>query len=130
MIALISESRCVACNLCVRVCPTNVFDEQAGEVPVIARRQDCQSCFLCEIHCPVDALYVDPSADRVVAVDEEELAASGALGSYARALGWSRGRMGGTAEDQTYRLRAATATRPAPHPDPGPEPAPRTARAA
>ena len=117
MIALISESRCAACNLCVRVCPTNVFDGEAGEVPVIARRDDCQSCFLCEIHCPVDALYVDPAADAVVAVDEEELAAAGTLGSYARTLGWKRGRMGGTAEDETYRLRAATAARPAPKPE-------------
>ncbi|QCO03119.1 4Fe-4S dicluster domain-containing protein [Azospirillum argentinense] len=109
MIALISESRCAACGTCVRVCPTGVFDERPGDLPVIARQNDCQSCFLCEIHCPTDALYVDPDADRPATVDEAALAASGALGSYARALGWNRGRMGGTAEDLTLHLRAASA---------------------
>lgn len=30
------------------------------QVAVIAYGQDCQTCFLCEIYCPVSAIYVDP----------------------------------------------------------------------
>ena len=48
MIELMSEGRCVACNICVKVCPTNVFDEVADGIPTIARQEDCQTCFMCE----------------------------------------------------------------------------------
>ena len=47
MIELISEDRCVACNICVKVCPTNVFDEVSDGIPAIARQDDCQTCFMC-----------------------------------------------------------------------------------
>jgi hypothetical protein len=33
--------------------------------------------------------------------------AAGLFGSYARAVGWRRGRSGGTEHDPTFRLRAA-----------------------
>jgi NAD-dependent dihydropyrimidine dehydrogenase PreA subunit len=107
MIELISAARCTACNLCVKVCPANVFDKVPGGNPIIARQTDCQTCFLCEIYCPTDALFVAPNADSGSAVDEYELEMSGAFGSYARALGWSKGRPGGSADDPTFRLRVA-----------------------
>ena len=34
-------------DICVNVCPTNVSDKTDG-IPVIARQNDCQTCFLCE----------------------------------------------------------------------------------
>ncbi|MGV8950504.1 MAG: 4Fe-4S binding protein, partial [Cypionkella sp.] len=46
MIEIVSESRCIQCNLCVKACPDNVFDEVADGAPVIARKGDCQTCFL------------------------------------------------------------------------------------
>jgi len=49
MIELLSEERCIGCNLCVSVCPTDVFDEVPGALPVIARVDDCQTCFMCEV---------------------------------------------------------------------------------
>ena len=58
MIELISEERCTSCNICVRVCPTNVFDAVEGGIPVIARQQDCQTCYMCELYCPSDAMFV------------------------------------------------------------------------
>ena len=64
MIELISESRCTGCNICVRVCPVNVFDAVPQAAPTIARKADCQTCFMCELYCPEDALYVAPIADR------------------------------------------------------------------
>ncbi|WP_418647874.1 4Fe-4S binding protein [Thauera butanivorans] len=92
MIELVSESRCIECGLCIRVCPTNVFDDRGGGFPVIARQDDCQTCYICEIYCPVDALYVAPYGEYSVAVDERALEGSGVLGSWRRTVGWGRKR--------------------------------------
>jgi ferredoxin len=48
MITLLSESRCIGCDICVKICPTNVFDRVPGDIPVIARQSDCQTCFIGE----------------------------------------------------------------------------------
>ena len=63
MIEIVSARRCIACDICVKVCPANVFDAMPDAPPVIARQADCQTCFLCEIYCPTDALYVAPGAE-------------------------------------------------------------------
>ncbi len=91
MIELISQSRCIGCDICVEVCPTNVFDPVPGEAPVIARQEDCLTCFLCEAYCPVDAMYVAAEAHEHVEVNEEDLIAKGLLGSYRCQLGWRKG---------------------------------------
>jgi len=91
MIELVSQDRCVSCNICVEVCPTNVFDIEPGEAPTIARQEDCQTCFLCEAYCPADALYVAADAFKKIEVNEQELIATNQLGAYRRNLGWGRG---------------------------------------
>lgn len=106
MIEVVSESRCVECNICVKVCPANVFDATGG-VPVIARQDDCQTCFLCEIYCPTDALYVAERVDGPLAITESEVEERGLFGSYSRALGWKRGKPGGSELDPTHRIRVA-----------------------
>lgn len=88
MISLLIADRCTGCQVCVRVCPTNVFDSVRGRPPVIARPQDCQTCFLCELYCQPDALYVDPDGDAVVPVTVEQVEASGQRGTYRRDSGW------------------------------------------
>jgi NAD-dependent dihydropyrimidine dehydrogenase PreA subunit len=105
MIELVSASRCISCNICVKVCPTNVFDARPDEAPVIARQSDCQTCFLCEAYCPVDALFVSPDAHKHVEVSEEQLAQRGDLGSYRRALGWSLGGDPAALHEKTHALR-------------------------
>lgn len=105
MIEIISASRCTACNVCVRACPANVFDIVPDAPPRIARQDDCQTCFLCEIYCPVDALYVAPHAEGPTRISEAQVEAAGQFGSYARALGWSKGRAGGAEADTTRELR-------------------------
>ena len=88
MIELVSESRCIECNLCVKVCPTNVFDKVPNAPPTIARQSDCQTCFMCELYCPVDALYVAPEVEPLESVDENSLKETGLLGSYRNNIGW------------------------------------------
>jgi NAD-dependent dihydropyrimidine dehydrogenase PreA subunit len=88
MIALLIADRCTECNACVAVCPSNVFDAVPGKPPEIARADDCQTCFLCELYCRADALFVAPDADRRVAVDPAHVLASGLLGQYRRDSGW------------------------------------------
>lgn len=104
MIELVSSSRCIQCNICVSVCPTNVFDRVPDAVPTIARQNDCQTCFMCELYCPADALYVSPDTDRLLQVDESELEAAQLLGSYRETIGWGKGRSSAANQDQTFHL--------------------------
>lgn len=98
MIELVVDEVCIGCDICVRVCPTDVFDAVEDGVPEIARKDDCHTCMECELHCPVDAIYVSPRS-APDPVEKEAIVASGVLGSYQRALGWSRGTPGGTDDD-------------------------------
>lgn len=109
MIEILSADHCIECDLCVKTCPRDVFDAVPDGPPAIARKADCQTCFLCELYCPADALYVSPNAEGEETVDPDALIAAGRLGSFQRAMGWSRGRMGGTAEDPTRHLRRLNA---------------------
>lgn len=96
MIEVILADRCTGCDLCVSVCPTDVFDADPGGVPVIARQQSCQTCFMCEAHCPVDALYVaplrHPEPEGSPHRDTEFLTQMGVLGNYRARLGWGKHR--------------------------------------
>jgi NAD-dependent dihydropyrimidine dehydrogenase PreA subunit len=108
MIELISDVRCIDCDKCVDVCPTNVFDAVAGGHPVIARQSDCQTCFLCEAYCPADALFVAPLATPAPAgspyLDEEHLVSANQLGAYRRWIGWGHGRRPGSLRDRNPDL--------------------------
>jgi NAD-dependent dihydropyrimidine dehydrogenase PreA subunit len=96
VIEVVSTDRCIGCERCIRACPTDVFDPGADGVPVVARRADCQTCFLCELYCPVDALFVAPQTDPLPVGaplrDERYLIRAGLLGSYRERVGWGNGR--------------------------------------
>lgn len=88
MIELILSERCTSCGNCIEVCPTNVLDAAPSGPPLLARVEDCQTCFMCELYCPVDAIYVHPDADRRVALGVDEVLACGHLGQYRKHSGW------------------------------------------
>ncbi len=56
---------CTGCGICVDHCPMDVLrmDEETKR-PLIAYLRDCQSCFLCERDCPVEAIWVTPVRER------------------------------------------------------------------
>ncbi len=88
MIALLLDERCTSCQRCVQICPANVFDINPAGPPAITRAEDCQTCFACELYCQADALFVEPTVDKQVAVDKAAVQASGLLGMYRRDSGW------------------------------------------
>lgn len=75
--------------MCVNVCPTNVFKKVENGIPKIAKQSKCQTCFMCELYCPVDALYVGPDAERVLSLTESDIETE-TLGIYRRNVGWAR----------------------------------------
>ena len=124
MIELLLASRCTGCNACVEVCPTDVFDAVPGQAPVIARRQDCQTCFMCELYCRADALFVAPDCDAPAPVDPETVLSHGLLGQFRRESGWDE--WSGLYPNEHWRMdvvfrraRQMAVTR---EPEPGPAP--------
>jgi NAD-dependent dihydropyrimidine dehydrogenase PreA subunit len=88
MLELIVKERCTGCNRCVEVCPTNVLEPGPHKLPVLARLDQCQTCFMCELYCAADAIYVGPDREQREPVNEEEVVASGLLGQLRRDSGW------------------------------------------
>lgn len=101
MIAHIFEDLCDGCNNCVAICPSHVLDAGDG-VPLIVRPDQCQTCYMCELYCASDAIYVGPDSHVAEIVDPEAIRASGHLGRIRRDHGWDRPDMAGHLD--TYRL--------------------------
>ncbi|GAB7529004.1 hypothetical protein PS3A_14130 [Pseudomonas sp. 3A(2025)] len=88
MIELIFKDLCDGCGTCVQVCPTNALKIGADGLPDIRDQSACQTCFMCELYCTSDALYVDPDCEQPRAPDPEAIRASGLLGQFRRDSGW------------------------------------------
>lgn len=88
MIAHIFEDLCNGCNACVVARPTHVLDAGADGTPVIARLDQCQTCFMCELYCPADAIYVAADQRTPETVDPVAIRASGNLGRLRHDYGW------------------------------------------
>lgn len=54
----IDYSKCNQCGTCYETCPMDVFVKQ--EKIYINHRNDCMSCYLCEMDCPTGAIDVSP----------------------------------------------------------------------
>ncbi len=90
MIAHIFEDRCTGCNTCVTTCPTHVLDMRADGPPQVARLDQCQTCYMCELYCDADAIYVAPDQHEAEAVSPDAILASGHLGRLRHDYGWDR----------------------------------------
>jgi NAD-dependent dihydropyrimidine dehydrogenase PreA subunit len=88
MIEGVISERCTQCGVCAEVCPSDVFDFRPGAPPVIARIADCQTCFLCELYCKADALFVGADCETAAPFDPEKAAVATTLGQYRRDSGW------------------------------------------
>jgi NAD-dependent dihydropyrimidine dehydrogenase PreA subunit len=100
MFELIVRERCTGCNRCVEACPTNVLEPGPDKVPIAARIEHCQTCFMCELYCASDAVYVGPDREQLQPVNEAEVVASGLLGQFRRDSGWDE-----WAEDPRYKCQ-------------------------
>ena len=56
---------CTGCGICVESCPQDVFRmSEETDKPFIAYQKDCESCLICELSCPEQAIYVYPVLER------------------------------------------------------------------
>lgn len=60
MITKISAEACIGCGICVDKCPLDTIRLGADGKAIIAYPEDCMTCYLCEMHCPCNAIYVHP----------------------------------------------------------------------
>ncbi|HKY80158.1 MAG TPA: ferredoxin family protein [Sphingobium sp.] len=90
MIAHIFEDRCTGCLDCIAACPTHVFDAGEDGAPVIARIDQCQTCYMCELYCAADAIYVDPDQHAAATAAPEVILKSGHVGRLRHDYGWDR----------------------------------------
>ncbi len=62
---IIDKLYCKGCQLCIEVCPKNVYDLSTERntkgylVPAVARLEDCVGCLTCEMTCPDLAITVN-----------------------------------------------------------------------
>lgn len=65
----IDYKRCISCGNCDRACPMDVirFDPEQKK-PYILFPEDCQSCFLCLIQCPLSCIII--TSDRAQKIPE------------------------------------------------------------
>jgi len=56
-VALVNESVCVKCGLCVMECPRQIISKEEGSFPQISS-EDCIGCGTCQAVCPVQAITI------------------------------------------------------------------------
>lgn len=57
MVEILIDNKCTGCKVCVKKCPTEVF-ELVSKKARVKKLDDCMACKLCEVVCPVKAIQV------------------------------------------------------------------------
>ena len=63
-VALIDETTCIGCTLCIQACPVDAIVGAAKQMHTIVAPL-CTGCELCIAPCPVDCITMEPVADTV-----------------------------------------------------------------
>ena len=92
-LALIDESLCIGCTLCVQACPVDAIVGAAGRMHTVML-EDCSGCGLCVAPCPVDCIAMVPISALAPAHDvtPRPEAALPALAAHWRSRHETRGR--------------------------------------
>ncbi len=61
----IDYDKCTDCGICMKICPTDVY-ARMGKTYYIARQADCMTCYLCEMDCPENCIFVGPWRSREI----------------------------------------------------------------
>lgn len=104
MIELIYSDLCNGCGKCVEVCPTNALSLGTDAIPLIRDQSACQTCFMCELYCVSDALYVDPDCEQPRSLDPHAIRNSGLLGQYRKDSGWNEWAENPHYQNQHWRM--------------------------
>jgi formate hydrogenlyase subunit 6/NADH:ubiquinone oxidoreductase subunit I len=59
---------------------------------------------MCELYCPVDALYVAPEVEPLTDINEHFLEVAELLGSYRKNIGWGKSFTNAANKDATHQL--------------------------
>jgi Na+-translocating ferredoxin:NAD+ oxidoreductase subunit B len=62
-VALIEESQCIGCTLCIQACPVDAIVGAAKLMHTVIAAE-CTGCELCLAPCPVDCIVMHPAAAR------------------------------------------------------------------
>jgi len=62
-VAVIDESRCIGCVMCIKPCPTDAIIGAAKQMHSVID-EDCTGCGLCVDPCPVDCIEMIPFTEK------------------------------------------------------------------
>lgn len=62
-----TQSLCIGCGACVRVCPHRVFSLASGVAQMDARDR-CMECGACKMNCPTEAIDLKPGVGCAAAI--------------------------------------------------------------
>ena len=63
-VAVIDESMCIGCTLCLQACPVDAILGAAKQMHTVIA-SECTGCELCVALCPVDCIHMEPVAETI-----------------------------------------------------------------